>query len=177
MSNIQIFENRDFGTVRTLEENGIILFCGADVARALGYSNPRDAVNRHCKGVVKRDTLTTGGKQELLFVPESDLYRLVFSSKLSTAEKFTDWVTSEVLPSIRKHGVYAVDEVLANPDMLIAALTELKAERAKSKALESTVQAQSAQIGEMKGKSDYFDAYIESLSYITELYVWANLSI
>ena len=108
MNELMIFNNPEFGRVRTLEENGAVLFCGTDVARALGYSNPRDAVSRHCRGVVKRDgvSLTTNqrGKTteqtvEMSFIPESDLYRLVFSSKLPAAEKFTDWVTGEVLPT------------------------------------------------------------------------------
>ena len=76
------------------------------MARALGYSNTRDALQRHCKGVVKRDTPTTSGVQEMSFIPESDLYRLAFSSKLPTAEQFTDWVTQEVLPAIRRYGGY-----------------------------------------------------------------------
>lgn len=138
MNDIQIFNNPDFGEVRTLEEaDGVVLFCGSDVAKALGYSNPRDAVSRHCRGVVKRDILTAGGEQEMSFIPESDLYRLVFSSKLPTAEKFTDWVTSDVLPGIRKHGVYAVDQLLEDPDLAIQAFTALKEERAKRKALEA----------------------------------------
>ena len=106
MNDLQVFNNEDFGQVRTLEEDGQILFCGADVARALGYSNTRDALQRHCKGVVKRDTQTKSGVQEMSFIPESDLYRLAFSSKLPTAEQFTDWVTQEVLPSIRRYGGY-----------------------------------------------------------------------
>ena len=108
MSNIQIFQNPDFGTVRTLEEAGAVLFCASDVAKALGYASPRKAIATHCKGVLKRNTLTPGGEQEMSFIPESDLYRLVFSSKLPTAEKFTDWVTKEVLPSIRKNQQYTL---------------------------------------------------------------------
>lgn len=106
MNELQVFNNESFGQVRTLEEDGQILFCGVDVARALGYSNTRDALQRHCKGVVKRDTPTKSGVQEMSFIPESDLYRLAFSSKLPTAEQFTDWVTREVLPSIRRYGGY-----------------------------------------------------------------------
>ena len=102
MNDIQIFNNPDFGEVRTMEENGAVLFCGSDVAKALGYSNPSKALSDHCKGVTKRYTPTNSGTQEMSFIPESDLYRLVFSSKLPTAEKFTDWVTSEVLPTIRR---------------------------------------------------------------------------
>lgn len=141
MNDIQIFNNPDFGEVRTLEENGAVLFCGSDVAKALGYSNPRDVLSRHCRGVVKRDTPTESGNQEMSFIPESDLYRLVFSSRLPNAEKFTDWVTSEVLPSIRKHGLYAtphtVEAMISDPDTAIKLLTTLKEERAKRQALEA----------------------------------------
>lgn len=148
MSNIQIFNNPDFGTVRTLEDNGVILFAATDVAKVLGYSNPYDAISRHCKGVVKREGVsettnqhgvTTNQTVEMSFIPESDLYRLVFSSKLPTAEKFTDWVTSEVLPSIRKHGAYMTPETLQaailNPDTMIRLCQQLKAEQDKNKAL------------------------------------------
>lgn len=141
MSDIQIFNNPDFGEVRTLDENGAVLFCGSDVAKALGYSNPRGALSRHCRGVVKRDTPTESGNQEMSFIPEPDLYRLVFSSKLPNAEKFTDWVTSEVLPSIRRYGLYAtpdtVEAMLNDPDTAIKLLTTLKEERAKRLELEA----------------------------------------
>lgn len=145
MNDIQIFSNPEFGEVRTVEENGTVLFCGSDAAKALGYSNPRDALARHCRGVVKRDTPTESGTQEMSFIPESDLYRLVFGSKLPTAEKFTDWVTTEILPSIRKHGMYAtaetVEKMLADPDTTIKLLETIKAEREARKVLESQAEA------------------------------------
>ena len=100
-----IFTNPEFGNIRTLEtEDGKVLFCASDVASALGYSNTRDAISRHCKGVVKRDTLTNGGKQEMSFIPEGDVYRLIANSKLPDAVKFEAWVFDEVLPTIRKTG-------------------------------------------------------------------------
>lgn len=154
MSEIMIFNNPDFGTVRTLEENGVVLFSATDVARALGYSNPYDAIARHCKGVVKREGVsrttnqhgtTTEQSTEMSFIPESDLYRLVFSSKLPTAEKFTDWVTEEVLPSIRKHGAYmtpdTIERILDDPDTIIRLATSLKDEREKRRALEAQAQS------------------------------------
>ena len=110
MNEIQIFKNDQFGEIRTLEENGAVLFCGSDVAKALGYAVPRKALFDHCKGVLKRNIPTNGGDQEMSFIPESDLYRLVFSSKLPTAEEFTGWVADEVLPTIRKTGGYVNDE-------------------------------------------------------------------
>ena len=145
MNDIQIFNNPDFGEVRTMEENGAVLFCGSDVAKALGYSNPSKALSDHCKGVTKRYTPTNSGTQEMSFIPESDLYRLVFSSKLPTAEKFTDWVTSEVLPTIRRHGMYAtpdtVEKMLADPDTTIKLLETIKQERAARLALEAQAEA------------------------------------
>lgn len=106
MNDLTVFQNSEFGEIRTVEENGEVLFCGTDVARALGYVNPRDAVGRRCRGVVKRDAYTNKRRQEMTFIPESDLYRLVFGSKLPSAERFVNWVTEEVLPSIRKTGRY-----------------------------------------------------------------------
>ena len=145
MNDIQIFNNPDFGEVRTMEENGAVLFCGSDVAKALGYSNTSKALSDHCKGVTKRYTPTNSGTQEMSFIPESDLYRLVFSSKLPTAEKFTDWVTSEVLPTIRRHGMYAtpdtVEKMLADPDTTIKLLETIKQERAARLALEAKAEA------------------------------------
>lgn len=145
MNNIQIFNNPEFGEIRTLvDESGSPLFCGKDVAMALGYSNPRDALNRHCKGVVKRDAPSASGIQEMSFIPESDVYRLIFGSKLPNAEKFTDWVTEEVLPTIRKHGLYAtaetVEKMLSDPDAMIQVFTALKEERAARAALEDKVE-------------------------------------
>lgn len=145
MNDIQIFNNPDFGEVRTVEENGVVLFCGSDVAKALGYTNPSKALSDHCKGVTKRYTPTKSGNQEMSFIPESDLYRLVFGSKLPTAEKFVDWITSEVLPSIRKHGAYmtpaAIERVLSDPDTIIHLATSLKEEREKRAALEAQAEA------------------------------------
>lgn len=109
MNEIQMFRNPDFGEIRTLEtDTGKILFCGKDVASALGYTNARKALADHCKGVTKCDTLTNGGRQELSFIPESDVYRLAFGSKLPNAERFTDWVTEKVLPQIMRTGSYSV---------------------------------------------------------------------
>lgn len=112
MNEMTVFQNSEFGSVRTLEENGKVLFCGNDVARALGYGNPPDAIKKHCRYIAKRDTPhpQNHGKQITMnFIPESDVYRLAFQSKLPGAEKFTDWVTEEVLPSIRRTGGYAPD--------------------------------------------------------------------
>ncbi|MEG1353711.1 MAG: BRO family protein [Bacilli bacterium] len=106
MNELRIFENADFGEVRIIEEDGKILFCGKDIAESLGYSNPREALLKHCKGVTKHDTLTKGGMQIISFITESDVYRLIIRSKLPSAEKFEQWIFEEVLPQIRKTGGY-----------------------------------------------------------------------
>ena len=109
MTEIQTYTNAAFGSVRILYEDGKPLFCGADACKALGYKNQHDALTRHCKGVVKRYPLTNGGKQQMNFLPEGDLYRLITHSKLPSAEKFERWVFDEVLPTIRKSGMYGAD--------------------------------------------------------------------
>lgn len=106
MNELQIFNSEEFGDIRTAEIDGKPYFVGTDVAKALGYSNPRDAVSRHCKGVVKRDTPTSSGIQSMSYINEGDLYRLIMKSKLPSAEKFESWVMDEVLPTIRKTGSY-----------------------------------------------------------------------
>ena len=106
MNELQIFGSGEFGEIRTIEIDGKPYFVGTDVAKALGYNNPRDAVSRHCKGVVKRDTPTSSGIQSMSYINEGDLYRLIMKSKLPSAEKFESWVMDEVLPTIRKTGSY-----------------------------------------------------------------------
>lgn len=181
MSELQIFNNAEFGSVRTLSINGELYFVGKDVAAILGYAKPLNALSMH---VDEDDSLkqgltdSMGRMQETILINESGLYGLIFSSKLPNAKKFKRWVTSEVLPAIRKHGVYAVDEVLNNPDMLIAALTELKAEREKTKVLAETVAVQNQQIVEMKPKASYYDLVLNckdlvAISVIAKDYGWS----
>lgn len=146
MNETKIFKSSEFGTVRTdIDDDGNILFCGTDVARALGYSNIPDALKRHCRAIVKRDTPISGKIQAVNFIPESDVYRLVFSSKLPNAERFTDWVTEEILPTIRKHGAYmtpeTIEKVLSDPDTIIKLATELKEERERTAALNAKIKA------------------------------------
>jgi len=139
MNDIQIFNNPEFGEIRTVEVGGEPWFVGKDVAEALGYKNPQESIRTHVddddKGV--SEILTPGGRQKAPVINESGMYSLVLSSKLPTAKKFKRWVTSEVLPAIRKHGTYAVDQLLEDPDLAIQAFTALKEERAKRKALEA----------------------------------------
>lgn len=160
MSNIQIFNNPDFGTVRTLEEeNGAIMFCGKDVAMALGYKSPKDAISAHCKGAVKHRLPTSSGEQDMTFIPESDLYRLVFGSKLPTAEKFTDWVTETVLPSIRKNGGYIAGQEQLTPQELMA-----KALLVANKTLadrEARISELTVQNNIMAPKAEYFDELVD----------------
>ena len=139
MNELQVFNNNEFGQLRTINIDGKDYFVGKDIALALGYSNPRDAISRHCKGVVKHDSFKESG-QLIALITEGDMYRLITHSKLPTAEKFEEWVFDEVLPSIRKHGMYAtentIDNILNDPDFGIRLLTELKEEKAKRKAVE-----------------------------------------
>ena len=137
MNELKIFENAEFGSVRTVEIDSKVFFVASDVAKALGYSIPHKAVQTHCKGVLKWNIPTNGGNQDVLVIPEGDIYRLVIKSQLPTAERFEHWVFDEVLPSIRKHGMYAKEELLDNPDLLISVAQELKAERERNKALEA----------------------------------------
>lgn len=140
------YENSNVRTTTT--EDGTPLFCANDAATTLGYNDPKDALARHCKGTPLHHPITDslGRPQEARFITEGDLYRLIFNSKLPTAEKFEAWVVDEVLPSIRKHGMYAtpatIEEMIANPDMAIKLLTTLKEERAARAKAEAEVEAQ-----------------------------------
>lgn len=120
MNELQIFNSEEFGEVRTIEIDGKPYFVGTDVAKALGYNNPRDAVSRHCKGVVKHDTPTSSGVQLMSYINEGDLYRLIMKSKLPSAEKFEIWVMDEVLPTIRKTGSYQKPMTTAEQIQLLA---------------------------------------------------------
>jgi len=159
---IQSFADSEFGTVRIIEENGKYLFCGMDIAKALGYANHRAALQQHCKGVVKRDALSHGGIQEFSFISEGDVYRLIVHSKLPSAERFEKWVFDEVLPTIRKHGVYATDELLQNPDLLEQALNALAAEHEKRTQLEEANEIQRGIIREMEPKASYCDVILRT---------------
>ena len=171
MNDLQIFRSEDFGDIRTAEENGKILFCGNDVAKALGYALPRKAIIDHCKGVLKRNTPTNGGMQEMAFINEGDVYRLITHSKLPAAEKFERWVFDEVLPTIRRHGAYmtdkALEEALTSPDFLIKLATQLKDERDKRIAVEAKSQAQEQIIKELKPKADYTDRILKNSGLVT----------
>ena len=165
MNQMEIFKNPEFGSIRTFEQDGKVLFCGLDIAVALGYSNPRDALRRHCKGVVKRDTLTEGGPQQLSFIPEGDVYRLIVHSKLPSAERFERWVFDEVLPSIRKHGAYITREklweVATSPEAMMKLCSDLLTEREKNAALRE-------ENAMLEGKAAFYDLFID-LKHSTNL--------
>lgn len=151
MTDIQIFSNPQFGEIRTaIGENGEPMFCLTDVAKALGYSRPADAVSTHCKGVSILPTPTNGGVQQVKFGKEGDVYRLVMKSKLPEAGMFQDWVCDDVLPTIRKHGVYAtpqtIDNLLADPDNAIKVFQTLKEERQLRQIAEAKIEADAPKV-------------------------------
>lgn len=168
MNELQIFVSKEFGQIRTVTINNEPWFVGKDVAEALGYSEPRSAVSKKVddadKGVAEMET--PSGKQNMTIINESGLYALIFGSKLDSAKRFKHWVTSEVLPSIRKHGMYAVDELVNNPELLIKVATELKEEREKNRELENTVHEMNKTIGELTPKANYVDIILKSKSTV-----------
>ena len=168
---IEVFTKAEFGELRTVNVGDKIMFVASDVAKALGYSRPADAITAHCKGSVKHRLPTNGGMQELKIIPEGDVYRLITHSKLPAAEKFESWVFDEVLPSIRKHGAYMTEDtikkVIAEPDFIIKLATELKKEQEQNKQLTETCSQQQQVIGELKPKADYVDKILKSNSLVT----------
>lgn len=160
MDNLQIFNNAEFGSVRTVLVDNEPLFCLADVCRALDLTQPSKVKSRlNEKGVNTIPTLTAGGKQRVIFINEPNLYKTIFQSRKPNAEKFTDWVTTEVLPAIRKRGVCAMDELISNPDLLIAIATQLKEEKTKNTELQQKIEAD-------KPKTIFADAVATSTTSI-----------
>ena len=150
---LQIFTNEQFGSVRVVEKDGKIYFVGKDVAEILGYVKPRNAISLHVDAEDKKDAPIPGdlgGTQNMVVINESGLYSLILSSKLPKAKEFKRWVTSEVLPSIRKHGAYmtpaTIENIIANPDFGIELLMNLKAEREKRIAAEKTIEEQKPKV-------------------------------
>lgn len=168
MNELMIFNNPEFGEIRTIEEDGKVLFCAKDVATALGYKNTRDAINRHCKGVVKRDGVshttnqhgtTTEQTVEMAFIPEGDIYRLAAKSELPGAERFESWIFDEVLPSIRRNGGYIANQEELSPEELMA-----KALKVAEKTLadrEARLSALTVENQIMAPKADYFDQLVD----------------
>ena len=139
---ISTFNDSEFGEIRTIQKEDKVLFCGSDIARALGYARPADAISAHCKGVCVLPTPSAGGVQNTKFITEGDIYRLIAHSKLPSAERFERWVFDEILPSIRKHGAY------------IELATRLKTEKAKNAQLTVSNQI-------MQPKAEYFDMLVD----------------
>lgn len=159
---METFRNNEFGSIRVIDDHGTLLFCGADVAFALGYKNTRKALIDHCRCVTKRYAPhpQSNNKQiEMSFIPEGDVYRLIVHSRLPNAERFEKWVFEEVLPSIRKTGGYMTDSLLnqaANdPNVLLRFASQLLEEHEKNTRLK-------AEMSLMKPKADYFDAFIHT---------------
>lgn len=152
---IQVFNNEQFGSLRTYEEDGQVLFCGKDVAKTLGYKDTTNAMKRHCRGVAKRHPIqdSLGRTQEAVFITEPDLYRLIVHSKLPTAEKFERWVFEEVLPAIRRTGGYMVAKQDETPEEIMARAVLVA---------QDTIERQKRQIDELKPKALFADAVAAS---------------
>ena len=175
MNELKIFEHPKFGKIRTITENGVTLFCGSDVAKALGYKKPSDAIATHCPYTVKRSIgVQTGVKadgspamqqMEMLFIPEGGVYRLAARSDLPGADEFDHWIFDIVLPSIRKHGAYmtpdTIQKLLSDPDTIIQLATALKEEQGKRKELEAANSALTVNNQIMQPKADYFDELVD----------------
>ena len=166
---LRAFTKEEFGTVRTMMIDGEPWFVGKDVAEALGYADPKSTISKKIdnedKGVSKM--ATPSGTQEMTIINESGLYSLVLSSKIPTAKKFKRWITSEVIPSIRKNGMYATDDLLNNLDLLISVATQLKEEREQKKKLEVMNEAKDQVICELQPKADYTDEILKCPGTVT----------
>lgn len=158
MEELHIFNNEEFGEIRTVTKNNKTYFAGSDVASALGYAIPHKAVQTHCKGVLKWNIPTKSGNQDVLFIPEGDVYRLIMRSKLPAAEKFESWVMDEVIPSIRKNGGYIANQENMTPEQIVANALIVA---------QNIISQKDKQIEEMRPKADFFDAVADSKTAIS----------
>lgn len=162
MNELQIFNNPKFGTIRTITENGRTLFCGSDVAKALGYKKPSDAIAAHCRYTAKRSIPHPQAPKkiiEMLFIPEGDIYRLAAKSELPGADEFESWIFDDVLPSIRKTGGYIHGNETMTPEELMAkALTVAQKTLADR---EARLSALTVENQVMQPKADYFDELVD----------------
>ena len=159
--NIRIFKNKEFGAIRTMkDERGEPWFCAKDVCDALGYDQTHKAVKRHVEegDGTKRPTPTTSGIQQMLFINESGVYSLILGSKLESARRFKHWVTSEVLPSIRKQGGYMVVRPDESDEVIVARALQI---------MQATLQRRDEEIARLKPKADYADQVLDSVSCLT----------
>ncbi|MGI6553000.1 MAG: phage antirepressor [Bacillota bacterium] len=171
MRDVKIFNHKEFGELNILIINGKEYFPASRCAAILGYTNTRDAISRHCRGVVKHDIIDNLGRTQVMnFIPEGDLYRLIIRSNLPKAEQFERWVFDEVLPSIRKYGFYAtdalIDDILNNPDLGIKLFTEYKQAKEKARQLELETAKQKQIIGELRPKASYYDQILQNKSLV-----------
>lgn len=169
MTKMTNFINDEFGTVRTIAVDGNPMFVGKDVAEILEYRNGSRDINRHVDEEDRLKMLISDGNQlkETIVINESGLYSLILSSHMPKAKAFKRWVTAEVLPAIRKTGMYAVNDLLDNPDLAIAAFKALKEERNRNKVLTDTIAIQNQQIIEMTPKVTYYDIILSSQDVIS----------
>lgn len=170
MNNIQIFQNQEFGAIRTISnERGEAMFCAKDVCDTLGYNNSRDALRNHVEAedVEKFDTPTKGGKQRLNYINESGLYALVLFSKLDSAKRFKHWVTSEVLPSIRKQGGYMMASPDESDEVILARALQI---------MQATLARRDEQIAKLKPRAEYADHVLDSISCFTVTQIGKELN-
>ena len=161
MNNIQIFKNQEFGAIRTISnEQGEVMFCAKDVCDALGYKKASNAIALHVdKGdALKQGTPTSSGVQMMLYVNESGLYSLILSSKLDSAKRFKHWVTSEVLPSIRKQGGYMVVRPEETDEEVLARALQI---------MQAAIQVRDEEIARLQPRADYADEVLDSVTCIT----------
>lgn len=168
LNELHIFKNNEFGNLRVVQKDNQTWFVGKDVADILGYQNGSRDINRHVAKEDRHKTMVFDGNQnkETIVINESGLYSLILSSKLPTAKKFKHWVTSDVLPIIRKHGAYmtpeTIEKTLTSPDFIIRLATELKKEKEARAKLEIENNQKNQIIGELKPKADYTDLILQS---------------
>ena len=171
MNGIQIFKNAEFGAIRTMSnEQGEVMFCAKDVCNALGYNNSRDAMRKHVEmdDVAKRDTIDSMGRtQHATFINESGLYALILSSKLDSAKRFKHWVTSEVLPAIRKQGGYMVVRTDESDEVIMARALQI---------MQATLQRRDELIARLQPRADYADHVLDSISCFTVTQIGKELN-
>ena len=202
MSKLQIFSNQEFGDVRSLLINDAPWFVGKDICQIFGDKNHNRSISRVDDEDKREEEIvdSLGRTQTAIFINESGLYSLLFTmqpqkannggvsdaypievkARIDKLHRFKRWVTSEVLPAIRKHGMYATDDLIADPDLAIAAFTALKEERERNKALTAAVAVQQQQIAEMKPKATYYDVVLKckdavTISVIAKDYGWSGI--
>ena len=161
MNEIQIFKNQEFGAIRTMSnEQGDVMFCAKDVAEALGYNNTMKAVRDHVdeEDKLRERIVLSGQNRQAIFINESGLYALILSSKLDSAKRFKHWVTSEVLPAIRKQGGYMVARPDETDEQVLARALQI---------MQAAVQHRDEEIARLKPRADYADSVLDSINCIT----------